>query len=57
MKSNELESLEEHEHILLLIKMNKDDGQEVELCNNSLAKRTNDSRPQEFSMSQSHSPL
>ena len=30
MKSSELESLEEHEHILLLIKINKDDREQFE---------------------------
>ena len=30
MKSSELESLEEHEHIPLLIKINKDDRKQVE---------------------------
>ena len=29
MKSSELESLEEHEHIPLLIKMNKDDREQL----------------------------
>ena len=30
MKSSELESLEEHEHIPMLIKINKDDMKQIE---------------------------
>ena len=42
MRSNELESLEEHEHIPLLIKIDKDDRKQVEYLREGSTPRTPD---------------